>query len=202
MKASLARDFDQLEDLAESVDYAVVGPHDNRVHEVRTRIFPFNTICHLERDFGDGIWRGCTATLISPLKVLSAGHCLYNHRLRRAPVRIRVNPGQSDRDTKPFGSIMTRRFYVPERYVRATNPLHPDRRDFDYGLIVLPSPFNGIRRFMALKALPDGELRRLKSRGLITIAGYPADRPIGTLWRHTERLRRILPKRLYYTVDT
>jgi V8-like Glu-specific endopeptidase len=97
---------------------------------------------------------------------------------------------------------MTRRFYVPERYVRATNPLHPDRRDFDYGLIVLPSPFNGIRRFMALKALPDGELRRLKSRGLITIAGYPADRPIGTLWRHTERLRRILPKRLYYTVDT
>jgi V8-like Glu-specific endopeptidase len=70
MKASLARDFDQLEDLAESVDYAVVGPHDNRVHEVRTRIFPFNTICHLERDFGDGIWRGCTATLISPLKAL------------------------------------------------------------------------------------------------------------------------------------
>jgi V8-like Glu-specific endopeptidase len=36
----------------------------------------------------------------------------------------------------------------------------------------------------------------------LTVAGYPADRPVGSLWRHSERLSRFTPQRLLYTVDT
>jgi V8-like Glu-specific endopeptidase len=45
-------------------------------------------------------------------------------------------------------------------------------------------------------------LARLKDRGRITVVGYPSDRPLGTLWRHTERLVRFGPQRLFHSVDT
>ena len=181
-------------------DLALVGPTDNRIHEVRTTRFPFNTICHLGRDFGDGRWRSCSGVLIGPREVLTAGHCLYSSRLGRAPVRIRVAPGRSDRDGLPYGEQISREYYVPERFVRP-EAAH-DRRLFDYGLIRLPRPFPGILRFLPLRALSSEALGLLRARHPVTVAGYPADRPIGTLWHHSERLARITPRRLFYAADT
>lgn len=202
METENDRAIDYLEDLSEFIDHAVVGPKDNRIHEIRTTQFPFNTICHLERDYGDGLWRGCTGTLIAPRTILAAGHCIYSHRLRRVPTRIRVSPGRSDRDTRPYGSVTSTEYYVPSRYVNARTRSHRDRLNFDYGIIILPTPFQRISRFMEMSALSDQDFERLKHSGLITIAGYPADRPVGTLWRHTERLKTVSPGRLFYTVDT
>lgn len=202
MESDRDRAIDTLEDLSYAVDYAVIGPRDNRVHETRTTQFPFNTVCHIERDFGDGLWRGCTGTLIAPRIVLTAGHCVYNYRMRRAPARIRVSPGRADRVTMPYGFIISMQYYVPRRFARAPIPIHPDYRKYDYGIIILPRAFQGIREFMAVRALSNDEYERLKHNRLFTIAGYPADRPIGTLWRHTEQLKRVTPRRLFYTVDT
>lgn len=196
------RAVDILENVAESIDYSVVGPRDNRVHVIETRQFPFNTICHLERDFGGGSWRGCTGTIISPRVILAAGHCVYNHNLRRAPARIRISPGQLDRDTRPFGSIISTEYYAPARYVNATSAGNSDRRNFDYGIIILPRPFRAIQRFMTTRALSGADLERLRHASLVTIAGYPGDRPIGTLWKHTERLKKVEPQRIFYSVDT
>jgi V8-like Glu-specific endopeptidase len=194
--------LDALDDVAEATDYSVVGPRDSRVHEIHTTRFPFNTVCHLGRDFGDGLWRGCSGALIAPRLVLTAGHCLLNHRLGRAPARVRVAPGRRDRDTMPYGAIVSSRYFVPAPYRAATGARAGDRPEHDYGLVVLPRPFPRITRFMPVRALPTAELERLRHRRLITIAGYPADRPVGTMWRHTERLKRIAPRRLFYSVDT
>ena len=43
-----------LDAFVEQVDFAVIGPTDNRLQEADTTRFPFNTVCHLGRDFGDG----------------------------------------------------------------------------------------------------------------------------------------------------
>lgn len=181
-------------------DRAVVGPVDSRVHEVTTTRFPFNTLCHLGRDFGDGRWRGCSGVLISPRRVLTAGHCLFSTKLKRAPQRIRVAPGRADRDSFPYGAMVAREFYVPERFVRPRSVA--DRRCFDYGLIVLPRPFPGLRRFLPLRALTGAEFAPSSTGRKVTVAGYPADRPIGTQWRHTERIAKVTPRRLLYSVDT
>ncbi|GBC60411.1 serine protease [Desulfonema ishimotonii] len=199
MNFRLQSHFDVLNRLTDQADYALVGPRDNRIHEIRTDRFPFNTVCHIGRDFGNRRWSGCTGVLIRPRVVLTAGHCVYNLRRGRAPLRIRVVPGRADRDTMPCGFILSGHYYAPRRYIRLPHPRHPDRRYFDYGIIILPRPFPGIRKFMDIRALSDSELR---DSDLISVAGYPGDRPRGTMWRHTENLRRITSRRLFYTVDT
>jgi V8-like Glu-specific endopeptidase len=202
MQVETQTEVDLLDDLSDAVDYAIVGPRDSRVHEINTARFPWNTICHLGRDFGDGRWRGCTGALIGPRLVLTAGHCLYNHRFRRTPQRIRVIPGRADRDRFPYGTLITTEYFAPQRYIDARFPNIIDRQNFDYGVVILPQQFQRISRFMTIRVLNDEELVRLKRSKLFTIAGYPGDRPIGTMWRHTERLRQIMPQRLHYTMDT
>src|SRR5262245_63657389 len=144
MDTELAAALGNLDDLTDAVDYAVVGPRDSRVHEINTTRFPWNTICYLGRDFGDGVWRGCTGALIGRRTVLTAGHCLFNHRTRKAPERIRISPGRVDRDQFPYGSVVASEYFVPRRYVNSRFPNIADRRNFDYGVIVLPRAFRGI----------------------------------------------------------
>jgi hypothetical protein len=72
-----------LDAFVEQADYAVIGPTDNRVQQADTARFPFNTVCHLGRDFGDGGLRGCSGVLIAPTAVLTAAHCLFS-LVRRA----------------------------------------------------------------------------------------------------------------------
>lgn len=191
-----------VDDLAEEIDYAVVGPVDGRTHVHRTRRFPFNTICYLGRDFGTGEWSGCSGVLTGPNTVLTAGHCIYSHKRGGPPRQIRVSAGRADRVTFPYGTIVSRRYYVPRAFVSKGLPSGQSRADFDYGVIVLPRPFPGLRRFMPLRPATAALVARLRRSGLIHIAGYPGDRPIGTLWRHTERLRNATARRLLYTVDT
>jgi V8-like Glu-specific endopeptidase len=193
---------DRLDAFAEAADYAVVGPTDNRVQEADTTRFPFSTVCHLGRDFGDGRLRGCSGVLIAPMLVLTAGHCLYNLLLRRAPRGIVVSPARRDRDTMPFGSIQASQAYVARGFIGPQGRRPTRIRTHDYGLIALPAAFRGLDRFMPLAAPTDAELAAIRRDGLITIAGYPGDRPIGTLWRHAENLRGWTPRRLFYTVHT
>jgi len=179
-----------------------VGPTDNRVQVADTRQFPFNTICHLGRDFGDGRLRGCSGVLIAPMLVLTAAHCLYSLLLRRAPRGIVVTPGRRDRDTMPYGSLRALRAYVAREFAGPNRSPFTRIGEHDYGLIVLPRPFRGLERFLRLVAPSDAELETIQRGGLISIAGYPGDRPIGTMWRHAETLRGWTPRRLLYTVQT
>ncbi len=183
-----------------TADYALVGPVDNRIHEINTTQFPFNTVCHIGRDFGNNRWSGCSGVLITQRIVLTAAHCLYSHKRGGPPIRIRVTPGRSDRDTAPFGSIISSQYYVPRKFIMSRTAA--DRRNYDYGFIVLPRAFHAIKRFLRLHVLNEHDLKSHTTGRRITIAGYPGDRPVGTMWHHTERIKKITPRRLLYTVDT
>lgn len=179
-------------------DLAIVGPLDTRVQEIRTRTYPWNTLVHLCRDFGSGGCAGCSGTLIGPRRVLTAAHCLWSLGRKAAPRRIFAIPGRSDRKTMPYGSLEAQDYWIPRGFIEG-----PDRAAWDFGLIRLKrrAPAS-IDRFLPLRALSGRELTEVATAGRVTVAGYPSDRPVGTLWRDRERLVRADARRLFHTVDT
>jgi V8-like Glu-specific endopeptidase len=179
-------------------DLAIIGPVDTRVQEIRTTRFPWNTLVHLCRDFGSGGCSGCSGTLIGPRHIITAAHCIWSLPRGAAPRRIFAIPGRRDRDTMPYGAIEAREYWVPRGFCDG-----PNRSSWDWGLIVLKRRVpEALNRFMRLCPLGDQQIRRLIERGRITIVGYPSDRPVGTMWRDTERLVRAGARRLLHTVDT
>jgi V8-like Glu-specific endopeptidase len=197
MLEDLVESWRELGDLADDSDAALIGPRDSRVQEIETTRFPWNTIVYLCRDFGSGLCSGCSGTLVSPTRVLTAGHCLFSLRRMAAPRTIRVCPGRRDRDTFPYGAIPTSEYWIPPAFRDG-----PGRLGADWGVIVLPRPFPQLRQFLPLCPLSSAALDRLRMSGLVAVAGYPSDRPIGTMWRHAERLAKFDARRLHYTVDT
>ena len=129
-------------------DLAVIGPVDSRVQEIDTTRFPWNTIVHLCRDFGDGACRGCSGILIGRRLALTAAHCLWNIARAAAPRRIMVMPGRRDRLTKPYGAIESREYWIPRGFIEG-----PDRQSWDWGVLRLSRDVPaGINRFATPRA--------------------------------------------------
>src|SRR3546814_5457475 len=106
-------------------------------------------------------------------------------------------PGRRDRCTMPYGSFAAREYWAPRGFVEG-----PERGAWAWGVIVLARPVTAIRRFAPMRPLSAAAIERLMATSRVTVAGYPSDRPPGTMWPHSERLVRASPSRLYHTVDT
>jgi V8-like Glu-specific endopeptidase len=189
-----------LDRLADRFDYAIVGPTDGRTQVLNTAIGPYAAVCHIQRDFGDGRLSGCSGFLVSPTVVVTAAHCVFSRPRqlmlgRGSPTRIRITPGRAG-GRKPFGSQWAARWYAHRRFVTSGNVM------LDFGVIVTPRPFERIPGMFALSVPSDADLQQVRAHRLLHIAGFPADKPKGTMWEHAERLDRIGPRALYYSVDT
>lgn len=190
-----------LDRFSDEADYALLGPTDGRTRVTRTNRFPHSAVCHIERDFGDGTLTGCTAFLIAPTILLTAAHCIMSPirarlRLPNQAVRIRVTPGRASASVSPFGSQWARSWRVNPDYRRRPSG------ETDVGLIFLARPFSPSPGFFRLWAPSSTELEQLRARRLLHISGYPADKPAGTQWEHSERLDRVTQHQLFYSVDT
>jgi glutamyl endopeptidase len=189
-----------LDRLADRADYAVIGPTDGRTRVLHTNRPPYSAVCQIERDFGDGRLSGCSGFLVTPTVVLTAAHCVFSrprHLLlnRGAPARIRVTPGRNGASAA-FGSQWAARWYAHRRFVAQGDVM------FDVGIIVLPRPFSANPGALPLVAMTEASLQEVRAHRLLHIAGYPGDKPRGTMWGHAERLDRVGPRALYYSVDT
>jgi glutamyl endopeptidase len=189
-----------LDRLADRADYAIVGPTDGRTRVLNTRRMPYSAVCHVERDFGDGRLSGCSGFLVAPTVVFTAGHCMFSRPRqlllnRGGPTRIRVTPGRNGATT-PFGSQWASRWYAHRRFVVGGDVM------FDIGIVVLPRRFRLDPGTFPLVAKNDSALQSVRAHRLLHIAGYPGDKPVGTMWEHAERLDRVAPRALYYSVDT
>lgn len=189
-----------LDRLADEADYAVIGPHDGRTRVADTRAFPYSAVCFVEREFGDGRFTTCTAFLIGPTTLLTAGHCVASPLRLRLGIpgvasRVKVWPGR-DGKASPYGFQWARRWRTHPAYLKHPRPAN------DIAVIELDRPFEGAPGYFATACPSDAELKRLRESRLVHVAGYPADKPAGTQWEHAERLDRIDAARIRYSVDT
>ena len=190
-----------LDRLIDEAEYAVVGPTDGRSRVPDTSRFPWSAVCHIERDFGDGRLTGCSAFFVGPTTLLTAGHCLMSpmrHMLKlpSRPKRIRITPGRANSNTKPFGTQWAKSWRVHPRYAKRPHAL------VDIGVIELERPFSPSPGFFRLATPNDTRYRALRARRLVHVSGYPGDKPKGTQWQHEERLDKVTPHQLFYSVDT
>jgi V8-like Glu-specific endopeptidase len=193
------------EELQYSIIVSPTSPGDDRFRiparnrRPSTLLFPFNPICLLERNHLEGGVSRVTGTLIAPQVVLTAKHCLTRLDVRTADEgprfsSIRVVPGAD------FSAVTERnkRPGIPPSITAARSRfrVHPT---LDYGVIILPSAFTKPNQFMMLQAR-----RESTTATLLTIAGYPCDKPIGTMWGHSGRipLTGVTATHLRYTIDT
>lgn len=187
----------------EEIQYSIVisptSPGDGRVRipaiansNLSTQRFPFNAICLIE------VWRSGKFTawgsgsLIAPQVVLTAGHVLKDNGGLEA--KVRVTPGAD----YAAASSANKSQGTPGQQEADRSRLRV-HSSLDYGIIALPRPFGRPSQFKFLQGS-----RAFGAKDFLNVAGFPGDKPSGTMWFHAEP---VLPTgasatHLRYTMDT
>ncbi|MEM6275353.1 MAG: trypsin-like serine protease [Pseudomonadota bacterium] len=166
---------------------------DDRTQVTDTSAPPWRMIAKLFITARNGKSYVGTGFFISPRTVMTAGHCVFTQETGGWAERIEVVPGMNGR-YRPFGSATATKFRSVGGWTRNADPAQ------DYGCIVLPPSARlgdrtGWYGFASLR-------RRNLKRLLVNVAGYPADKAVGTQWFHAGRVEAVRRRRLEYLMDT
>lgn len=198
-----AADTSKLHDIGEASFGAVsrelmetVHGVDDRVRITNTAVYPWRAIASLLITARDGSqWIG-TGWFIGPRTLMTAGHCVYIKNSgvpgRDGWVRsIRVMPGRNGA-TLPYGAATS------SNLRSVTGWTNSGDQNFDYGAIILPTPLGSTTGWFGFGVFPDAELRNTVGN----IAGYPGDKPGGTMWYDARRIAAVNSRKVYYDIDT
>jgi glutamyl endopeptidase len=174
---------------------AVLGT-DERVRVKATKQFPWRCLASLLITARDGSqWIG-TAWFVSPRVLITAGHCVCI-KGGTAPARegwvkqIQVMPGRNESEM-PFGSQLATEFWTVKGWGDS------GEEAYDYGAIILPDAFPDDLGVFGFAVLGDSTLRKR----IINVAGYPGDKPAGTLWHDSRAVANLSPDKVHYEADT
>ncbi len=179
--------------IAEAVaQLEVVIGTDDRVRITNTREVPWKRICQLLITAGDGRRFLGTGWLIGPRTLVTAGHCVHMKSHGGWVRSIEVTPGRNA-EQKPYGSMAASRVASVRGWTLRQH------RDYDYAAVFLPRPFqaNDIGSF-GFAAFSDQQIVASK----LNIAGYPGDKPAGTMWYHGRVAKSVTATRVNYDIDT
>jgi glutamyl endopeptidase len=169
---------------------------DERVRITETTKLPWRLNASLLITAADNSqWIG-TGWFISPRTLVTAGHCVFIKHSNRPGrdgfvKKIQVMPGRNANDA-PFGGLFATEFWTVKGW--ADDGLET----VDYGAIILPSTFPTKLGHFAFGVYPDTTLLA----SVANIAGYPGDKPSGTLWFDQRRIGSVKPDKVFYAADT
>ncbi len=179
------------EDLAYEEPETVCG-NDDRVRISPATAIPWRWCCELLITYPNGAGARGTGWFIGPKTVMTAGHVVYSAGNGGWASKIEVIPGM-DGASRPFGSQVGTSFRSVSGWTSSGDP------EYDYGAIILPNNTLGNTvGWFGFANLPDAQLQNL----FVNTAGYPGDKPFGTLWFNAGAITQVTSRRLYYMIDT
>jgi len=174
---------------------AVIGT-DERIQIHETKKLPWRLNASLLITAADNSqWIG-TGWFISPRTLVTAGHCVF---IKHSGVqgrdgfvkKIQVMPGRNASDV-PFGGLTSTEFWTVKGWA------DQGLETFDYGAIILPGTFPTNIGHFGFGVFPDATLLASTAN----IAGYPGDKPSGTLWFDKRQVGSVKPEKVFYAADT
>ncbi len=173
----------------------VHGP-DDRKQITSTSVFPWRAIASLLITAADNsTWIG-TGWFVGPKTLITAGHCVF---IKNSGVpgrdgwvkKIQVMPGRNG-STLPYGSVTSTSFRSVSGWFNSGD------QNFDYGAILLGTNLGNTVGWFGYQVLNDGDL----TASTVNIAGYPGDKPAGTMWFQSNKVASVGPRKVYYDIDT
>ncbi len=174
---------------------AVIGI-DERVPITNTTQYPWRVNASLLITAADNSqWIG-TGWFISPRTLVTAGHCVF---IKNSGIpgrdgwvkKIQVMPGRNGPEL-PFGGITATEFWTVQGWGEQ------GLENYDYGAIIIPAAFPQELGFFAFGVFNDETLLA----STVNIAGYPGDKPRGTLWYDNRKVGSVNPDKVFYAADT
>jgi len=174
---------------------AVIGT-DERVRITNTKQYPWRVTASLLITAADNNRYIGTGWFISPRTLITAGHCVFIKHSGIAArdgwvKKIQVMPGRNGSDV-PFGGLTATEFWTVKGWGEQGLEI------YDYGAIILPSAFPQELGHFAFGVFEDDFLRA----ATVNIAGYPGDKPSGTLWYDNRNVGSVNPDKVFYAADT
>jgi V8-like Glu-specific endopeptidase len=163
----------------DSTARAVVGA-DNRIKVSKTTTYPYTTIGYLELKNSAGEYLSCSAALIGPSTILTAGNCLYNHSQEGGWFDdFTFWPAVNGENDVPYGGFEYDTAYVFEGFITNYDGSYDSVWPYDIGLITLQQPVGdslGWLGYWDYENLGDFQGN---------LVGYHNDKPAFTMWRST-----------------
>lgn len=170
---------------------ALIGS-DDRIKIRETAHFPWRPICSLRIRTGDGDYFSGTGWLAGPRTIITAGHCVYLPTMGGWAKEIEIVPGH-DAHERPFGTLVSTEFQTVRGWIQDLD------RQFDYAAITLP-PGRDLEEVGHFGFAVYDEASLLGA--YLNVAGYPTDKPLGTLWWAARKAKRVKRGAIYYDIDT
>ncbi|MBI2766900.1 MAG: trypsin-like serine protease [Chloroflexi bacterium] len=147
---------------------------DDRVPVTDTTQAPWRSIVHLVMFNGSSLLGECSGSLVNYNVVLTAAHCIIENG-QLAVDSVTVVPGETP-SAFPFGKAYATRFSVPQGYIDAGGV------EYDMALLYLDgSPFGSLTApYLQIASVPDSYFAA--SDVVTASAGYPGDKPLGSMW--------------------
>jgi len=120
------------------------------------------------------IGTSCTATLIGPKHIITAGHCVFDYNRQEWMTYIFFTPRQIENGMYPFGRIKAKKIFLQKEFTEKADP------DYDFAVIELSEAIGDKVGWAELHVVTNET--SLKN---IRITGYPQDEILDTMWSVT-----------------